>query len=269
MFYICALTNKLKISLKRAYIVILSLLVLAGLQTLEVHGQKRKVINLQNYDKQAYHFGFILAINHMLFTVKPVSNLSVIQTDRTKFPDIFVDSLSVLSVTSKPTPGFTIGILGNLRLGDNGDMRFIPSLSFGERLLRYQILTLDEGEESLLDFEKSITSTFIDFPLEFRYKSKRLNNFRAYVLGGLKYTLDLASQKRQANSDEVTVKIERHDFSVEVGVGVEFYTTYFKFGTQAKMGYGLNNLIKNEDNIYTNSIETLRSKVFLLSFTFE
>ncbi len=269
MFFIYTLTNKLKISLKRTIIIFASLFILFNIQSFEANAQKRKVMNLQNYDEHPYHFGFILGINHMLFSVTPVSNLSTIHTDRAEFPDIFVDSLSVLSVTSNPTPGFTIGILGNLRLGKYADMRFIPSLSFGERMLRYNILSWDEGEETLLDINKSITSTFIDFPLEFRYKSKRLNNFRAYVLGGVKYTLDLASQKKEESSDEVTVKIRKHDLSLEVGVGVDFYTTYFKFGTQVKMGYGLNNLVKYEGNIYTNSIESLRSKVFLLSFTFE
>lgn len=269
MSIIYTLTNKFKNNLNRAIIIFASLIVLFSATSFEARAQKRKILNLQNYDQQPYHFGFILGINHMLFSVKPVSNLSTIQTDKTKFPDIFVDSLAVLSVSSKPTPGFTIGILGNLRLGDYWDMRLIPSLSFGERVLKYNILTIDEGVESIIDVDKTITSTFIDFPIEFRYKSKRLNNFRAYVLGGAKYTLDLASQKSQENTDEITVKINKHDLSVEVGVGVEFYTTYFKFGTQAKMGYGLNNLIKNENNIYTNSIESLKSKVFLLSFTFE
>jgi len=255
--------------LKRAIVFTTTLFILISFFFIEANAQQRKVLNLQSYDMQPYHFGFILGINHMLFSVKPVSNLSAMYTDPVQFPDIFVDSLSVLSVTSKPTPGFTIGILGNLRLGKYTDMRFIPSLSFGERLLRYNILGYKDGVESLLDINKSITSTFIDFPLEFRYKTKRLNNFRAYLLGGVKYTLDLASEKKQANSDEITIKILKNDVSAEVGVGFEFYTTYFKFGTQVKMGYGLNNLIVNENNIYTNSIESLRSKVFLLSFTFE
>lgn len=79
----------------------------------------------------------------------------------------------------------------------------------------------------------------------------------------------LHKKKQEQNTDDVIVKINKHDLSAEVGVGIEFYTTYFKFGTQIKMGYGLNNLIQYEDNIYTNSIETLKSKVFLLSFTFE
>ena len=256
--------------MKRTLIIIVSLFFLFNIHSFEANAQKRKVLNLQNYDKQPYHFGFILGINHMLFTVKPVANLNKQQWDPSQYPDVFVDTLTVLSVTSSPTPGFTIGILGNLRLGDFWDLRFIPALSFGERILRYNVLVVDDGEESILSLEKNITSTFIDFPLEFRYKSKRLNNFRAYVLAGGKYTLDLASQKKaEENSDEVTVKINKHDIYAEVGFGVEFFTTYFKFGTEVKMGYGLNNLIQYEDNIYTNSIESLKSKVFLLSFTFE
>ena len=256
--------------MKRAIYIIAAFIFLFNIHSFEANAQKRKVLNLQNYDKQPYHFGFILGINHMLFTVKPVADLNLQQWEPYQFPDLFVDSLSVLSVTSTPTPGFTIGILANLRLGEYWDMRFIPALSFGERILRYNVLAYDDGDESILELEKSITSTFIDFPLEFRYKSKRLNNFRAYVLAGGKYTLDLASQKKaEENSDDITVKINKHDISAEVGVGVEFYTTYFKFGTQVKMGYGLNNLIQYEDNIYSNSIDKLRSKVFLLSFTFE
>ena len=237
----------------------------------DAFSQQRKVLNLPTYDEAPYHFGFILGINHMLFSIKTVDSLYFREWDNSQFSDLpTVDSLRILGVSSTPTPGFTIGILANLRLGKYGEMRFIPSLSFGERVLHYHLDTWSDSVQSLIVSEKSITSTLIDFPLEFRYKSKRLNNFRAYILAGVHYTLDLASQKRQAkNESDLIVKINKHDLLLDVGMGVEFYTTYFKFGTQIKMGYGLNNLVKYEDNIYTNSIESLRSKVFLLSFTFE
>lgn len=206
----------------------------------------------------------------MLFTVKPIEDLSFRKWDPIESPDIFADSVFVYSVTSTPTPGFTIGILGNLRLGKYFDMRFIPSLSFGERILNYDIRAYKDGESQRIGTTKSITSTIIDFPLEFKYKSKRLNNFRAYVVGGVSYTLDLASQKKaQQNSNDVTVKIQKNDVMLSAGFGFDFYTSYFKFGTQLKMAYGINNMIKYEGNLYTDSIESLRSKVFLLSFTFE
>ena len=87
---------------------------------------------------------------------------------------------------------------------------------------------------------------------------------------GVNYTLDLASQKKaEQNSNTTTVKINKSDVTIDVGVGIDFYTQYFKFGVEVKMAYGLFNLIKKEDNLYTNSIESLNSKLFQLSFTFE
>ena len=232
--------------------------------------QKRKVLNLQNYDQKPYHFGFILAANEMSFNIKPVDNLSSIKWTKDQSPDIFADSLYVYEITSKGTPGFSIGILGNLRLGMHTDLRFVPTLSFGERLLNYSIMSYKDGEPSLIAVEKSITSTLIEFPLFVKYRSKRLNNFAAYVTGGLNYTLDLASQsKDDGNLNDVSVKIKKHDLMAQVGVGLDFYTNYFKFGTEIRMGYGFINLIKKDGNLYTDSIERLNSKVFLLSFTFE
>jgi len=246
------------------------------LATINLSAQRRKVLNLPAYDQSQYHFGFILGINNLLFTVKPVDNLANIKWTSDQSPDVFGDSMYVYNVTSTPTPGFSVGILANLRLGKNTDLRFIPSLLFGERILNFDILRYKtnsqtgEVEKLMVGIQKSITSTIIEIPLEFRYKSKRLNNFRAYVLAGLKYSLDLASQKKTADGElSTTVKLNRNDLSVETGVGFEFYTTYFKFGTEFKMGYGLRDLMIHEDNIYSGSIDQLHSKVFLLSFTFE
>ncbi len=238
--------------------------------TNSVSAQQRKVNNLPTYDRQPYHFGFILATNQLLFTIKTVDNMSSVKFDAMQTPDFPADSSFVYELTGIGRPGFTIGILGNLRVGDNTDLRFIPALSFGERALNYNILTYRDGEGKFVEIEKNITSTLLLFPLEFKYRSHRLNNFAAYVLGGATYTLDLASQKKaQANTNDVTVKIQKNDLLLEVGTGVDFYTNYFKFGVQIKMGYGINNLIKNEGNIYTEVIDRLNSKVFLLSFTFE
>jgi len=238
--------------------------------TINTNAQRRKVLNLPSYDEDPKHFGFIIGMNHLLFTIKPVDNMSDIKWDSDQSPDVFGDSMYVYRITSTPTPGFSVGILANLRLGKYTDLRFIPSLLFGERSLNYNILRYKDGVPLFVEVQKSITSTIIEMPLEFRYKSKRINNVSAYVLGGVKYSLDLASQKKSndgtANS---TVKLNRNDLSLEVGVGFEFYTTYFKFGTEIKMGYGMRNLIIDEDNIYSGSIDQLRSKIFLLSFTFE
>ncbi|PLX08032.1 MAG: hypothetical protein C0598_12685 [Marinilabiliales bacterium] len=248
-------------------VLILSFTILIGFSA---YSQKRKVLNLPSYDQAPYHFGFILAANNMLFTIKPVDNLQNIKWSGEQSPDIFADSLYVYNVTSEGTPGFSIGILGNLRISKHFDLRFVPTLSFGERLINYGILSYKDGESTYIEVQKSITSTLVEFPLFIKYRSNRLNNFAAYVTGGAKYTLDLASQKKaEKNLNDVSVKIQKHDVLAEIGVGVDFYTNFFKFGTEIRMGYGLFNLIKKEGNLYTDSIDHLNSKIFLLSFTFE
>ena len=114
-------------------------------------------------------------------------------------------------------------------------------------------------------------STYLDFPLLFKFKSARLTNFRAYVLFGAKYSFDLASlaKKKDQRADEIFVKIKPHDLSGIIGVGVDFYTLYFKFAIELQFSYGFLNLIKRENNIFTNSLESLNSKIFQLNFTFE
>ena len=240
----------------------------------ELMAQRERVMNLKTYNQQPYHFGFILALNQMNFTIKEIDSLPLVRWSGDQVPEdnglVNIDYAQVLNIDIKPTPGFTIGILGSLLLHRYIDMRFSPSLSFGERLLTYKVLTTKDSIKSILTIDKDITSTLLEFPLDFKYRSKRLNNFGMYVLAGVKYSLDLASQKKQqSNSEAITVKLKKSDISINVGAGAEFYTQYFKFGIEAKMGYGMNNLIKKEGNLYSDSIDKLNSKIFLLSFTFE
>jgi len=91
------------------------------------------------------------------------------------------------------------------------------------------------------------------------------------VLAGAKYVLDLAATRsdKKEEDNETLVKLLKHDVAAEVGAGVEFYNGWFKFGIEVKMSYGLMDLINREDNIYSGGIESLKSKVWQISFTFE
>lgn len=257
--------------LRRNYLIYLLLTLFVLLGAINANAQQNRPLNLPNYDdKDLFHFGFILGINHMLFTINTIDDMPNVKWNTDQSPDVYGDSLYVYSVTTRPTPGFSVGILANMHMGRFADLRFIPTLAFGERLLYYNILRYKDGEPIFVEIEKSVTSTIVEIPLEIRYKSRRLNNYRMYVLGGVKYSLDLASQKKSKNNSSTTnVKLYRNDISAEIGAGAEFYTTYFKFGVEAKMGYGLRNLRIPEDNLYSGTLSSIRSKVFLLSFTFE
>jgi len=213
--------------------------------------------NLPTYDEKAWHFGFSLGINVMNFNIHPVDQASYDTTLRIMYPN--------------NSMGFNIGIVANKRLVKYLDLRFVPTLSFGERSLEYYIVTSPNKEEH---FVKTVESTFLDLPLTLKYKSKRfdrnLNNIRTFVLGGVRYSYDLASQKKKkGTSDDVVIKLNPHDFMVTGGVGFDFYMKYFKFGVELQMAYGLVNVLDQENTIYTTNIDKLSSKMAWITFTFE
>ena len=237
---------------KRIYILFFVSIILCLQGFAQRYGNDGTPKNLQRYDINPYHFGFSLGFNQMNFVVTKIPNYRSI------------DSLHVLE--SKPLSGFNIGIVSNLRLGTFWDLRFIPSLYFGQRELIY---TYVKKNKTVTDI-KSIESNLLDFPLLFKYKSARMTNTRVYVIGGLAYTLDLASlSKKKSSFDEILVKLNRDDYTYQIGIGFDFYLTYFKFSTELKMEFGTKNLIKKEDNFYNNPIDKLNSKMMILSFTFE
>lgn len=236
----------------------------------ESHAQMRKVMNLPSYENADYHFGFTVGLNQMLFTVRPASDLNTRVYSQLQTPGLNVDSSMLLAVNSSPTFGFNIGIVGDKRLGRSFNVRFVPALVFGERYLNYSILGYDDGATKLIDVEKNITSVFIEFPFTFKYKSKRLNNMQAYLLAGGQYNMDIASNARKVDvNEQIVVKLNKHDFYAQAGVGFDFYNPWFKFGIEIKMSYGLMDMLKRDETIYTQGIEKLSSKIFQIGFTFE
>ena len=242
--------------------------------------QRMIVLNMPSYDQESlFHFGFVLGVNQSLVTIRPIADLGTHIFDSTYLPDILPlpDSARVLSINSTPIPGFVISIVANMQMGSHFELQFVPSLSFGDRSINYELETYRfragaPDPVQRISITKKIPSTYINFPLEIKYKSVRYNNFRPYLIAGAQYSLDLASQakkREQKNRNEKIVKFNQNDIYAEAGVGFDFYNEWFKFGFELKMMYGLMDVLKRENNIYTESIDRVSSKIFQLSFTFE
>lgn len=215
-----------------------------------VFGQNYKAPkNLPNYDRKAVHFGFLIGINNLDFKIKQNPEQD--------------DALFVLK--SQDQKGFNMGIVNNFRLNNNFDLRITPTLSLAERRISYVI----EENSVIENFSRKIESTFVEFPIAIKYKSERYNNGRAYVLSGIKYSLDLASLRNINDEGLELVKLKENDISYEIGLGIDFYLSYFKFATEIKGTFGLLNLLKKDDSIYSNSIESLHSRGFTVTLTFE
>ncbi len=243
--------------------------------SVSLNAQRRVLVNKPKYDLDPYHFGFILAGNQMNLTWKPVDDYQSLLWLPHQGKDLNLPNSAyyrILEISAKPVPGFAVGIVGNLRLGNHLDLRLVPSLAFGERYIDFTVESLSASMFPLdtVNVRKSIPSTTVDIPLHLKFRSKRLNNFAAYMLVGAKYSIEMASTKKvsSANND-VPVKVDRNDFAAETGVGFDFYTPYFKFGTELKMSYGFKNILVRDDFMYSQALDRLNNKVFQLSFTFE
>ena len=78
-----------------------------------------------------------------------------------------------------------------------------------------------------------------------------------------------AKKKKAPANGDVVLKLNPHDVQAQVGVGLDFYCTYFKFSTEFKMSFGFLNMLVPENNMYATSVTSLKAKNVQISFIFE
>ena len=215
--------------------------------------QRVKQLNLPNYDHEKLHFGFSLGFNKGNFVVFPQDNANK--------PD------SVWSIASRPELGFNLGIISDLRIHDYMTLRFLPALTFQERILEYKIHTTGATPGSFDLVAKKIESTLLDFPVNLKIRSERLNNVSAYLLAGGKFSIDLASQAK--TNDPEVVKLNNKDWTYEAGFGLDFYLEYFKLSVEMKFSAGFKDRLYHEPTTYSASVSRLFTKLWLFSLNFE
>ncbi len=238
---------------RRAIHIILLLTAILGGR--EVFGQKRIVTkNLQNFDLRPLHFGFLLGYNTSDFFLKLKPNAP------------FTDSIQVVDHIRQP--GFNLGIVTSFNMTPNLSLRFIPTLSFQDRVLSYRF---KKSDGKTITFDKPVESTWLEFPVLLKMRSDRINNFAVYVIAGGKFSIDMASQKdvNQELDEESVVKLVKNDYSAEVGGGADMFLPYFKFGMELKMGIGIPNLLIDDGTRFSTPLQSLRSKTWMFTLTFE
>jgi len=234
--------------------------------------QKQKVNYLTTFDDKLIHFGFTLGYNVLDFNVVNYNPIG----ENPKFEEVYwqndpkqiTGTDYIISDLGSLVPGFTVGIVSSLKLHRDVDLRFLPGMSFGERKLTYNIPVYDinSGIEPFKFY--SIKSTFIDFPLLLKYKARRINNDRPFVIFGGAYRQDISK-----SAQEDLVKLKSGGFYAEVGGGWDHYFPFFRFSVEGKFSFGLNNQLgampQHQRLYYSQSIKSLRSNIFTLSFHFE
>jgi len=223
--------------------------------TLQSYAQKgQSLTNLETFDYKKYHFGFLLSFNTADFYIN--------------YKPDFTFNDSLLGIDNVQQSGFNLALLASYNATKNIRIRFIPGLSFQDRGLNFRFLDEEGKTEFLL---KRTESVYLDFPLMLKLRTNRVRNFAAYAIVGGKYSIDMQSQKdvNNASAADKILKLIDTDYSLDAGGGIDFFLPYFKFAIEAKSAFGFPDVLIQENNRFSSSIESLKTRTVIISLTFE
>jgi hypothetical protein len=220
---------------------------------LSLNSFAQKPLYQEEHDNKPYYFGITLA-----------TNLSRFQTH---LHSSFLSQDTVLIAEPANAGGFALGLSATARLTNRFEGRFNPQLVFMDRNIFYKLKYPDK--ELGTDVTKKVESVIVSFPLQVKFNSDRIGNFRVYMLGGGKVDFDLASNARARKAEEL-VKINKLDYGIEAGVGFNFYFQSFIFSPEIKISNGIGNIHSRDPNLkYSSVLDKIQSRMIVISIHLE
>lgn len=213
----------------------------------------RTDLNKSDHDSKPYYFGITLGASSARFQTEPS-------------PRFLLDD-SVYVAEPVNSGGFSLGLHVTTRLSNRFLLRFNPQLMFVERGIYYKLKYPDI--DGLTEVSKKVESVTMSFPIQIKFQSDRIGNFRVYTLAGWKTDIDMASNARKKRLDDV-VKIEKYDFGPEFGIGFSFFFESFIFSPELKISNGLRNIHARDPNlIYSSVFDKMQSRMIVFSIHLE
>ena len=218
---------------------------------------QRNEIYRSGHDDLPYYFGLTLGYNS--------SYLSPSKSSK------FITDDSVMVAEPGTSGGISLGLQGTLRLSRRFQLRFNPQLVLGGA--RYFSYTITHpGQFEPITQTKTMPTTLWNFPLQIKFNSDRINNFRTYLLFGGKYDINVVSNESSSSSynNDWLLKLKKDDFGLEIGVGFNFFLEYFTLTPEIKFGYGLSNILIRDPSLkYSSVFDKLQSRMIMFSLHFE
>lgn len=237
-------------------VIMLALLLFAPMSGASpLSAQERKIQNRPFLDDRVWHYGFLVGLNIQDMSLAnnglPYINNGVVEYWYADIPEY--------------TPGFSVGVLGELKANDWLSVRMIPTMHFGDKKVVFK------EQRSGKVVEQYIKSTYISVPIDLKISASRFNNYRPYVVTGLAPSFDLTVKKGK----ELLVK--RSDLMFEVGMGIDLYYPFFKMIPELKFCFGLDNVLEKTRNDltdgsllkYSNALDKAQSSMIVLTLYFE
>lgn len=214
--------------------------------------QERKVQNKPYIDYRRLHYGFFVGTH--LQDMEFVNNGYVTPEGEAWYADI-----------AEYNPGFSVGVLADLRLSTHFSLRALPTMHFGQNSIVFR--EQNSGGVS----RQQVKTTYLAIPLHVKYAAERFNNYRPYVTAGVNPMLNLTVKKQKQ------LLLKNFDFMVEVGMGCDFYLPFFKLIPEVKFAFSLLDVLEKDRKDlldmnylkYTQSVDKVVSKMIIVSFYFE
>ena len=232
-------------------LLILSLfLLLTSISTQAQWLTRPRVQNNQNFDMKTISWGFYFGANNLDFNFDYERDEEDIQTER--------------------SVGFNVGLISDLRISEYINLRLEPGLVFNRRDLIFPANVQFDSED---DFIREVSSTYIYVPLLLRFSTKRVNNWKPFVTGGVAFVNNLSSNEdSQDDNFSGTFRSTRNNFFYEFGFGVDLYLFFFKFTPSIRGIFSFNDELIPDDNAnspWTGNISSLSTRGVFLNFTFQ
>ncbi|MDO6595299.1 porin family protein [Oceanihabitans sp. 2_MG-2023] len=214
---------------------------------------REKIKNNENIDKARLSYGYFLGFNSYDFNFDYNQDLKDIQVET--------------------STGFNVGLIGNLRINDYIDIRLEPGLSITSRNLIYDESYFAGTEFTEADLIREVKSTYIHIPLLLKLSTKRLNNFKPFIVGGISTALNLSSN--QDNPDDNSsgeFRMKKNNLFYELGFGIDFYMFFFKFTPSIRGIFAMNEeLVPDVDpnSPWTSNVASMKTRGLFINLTFQ
>ncbi|MFZ0491255.1 MAG: porin family protein [Salegentibacter sp.] len=210
-----------------------------------------KILNNENFDMQRWSWGYFLGFNSYDF--------------KFRYKEYNPSLLTGKDMVVEKHIGFNVGLVGNLKLSNNLDLRLEPGVSFNTR--GFQVTKADPNTY------REVNSTYVHIPLLLKFSADRLNNFKPFVVGGLSTSLNLSSNEKNPDDNSAgQFRMTTSSYYYEIGIGIDLYLYYFKLSPSIRGVFAINDeLIRDADpgSLYTGNIAKMSSRGIFLNFTFQ
>lgn len=233
---------------------------------IQLCAQNRTVENRPYTDLRKFHFG-VLVGTHLQDIELMNSGPQLITSD-----DGTTIEKTISADQDRWDAGFTVGVLGELRLNTYLQFRIAPAMYFGTRHIIFRNLTDLDANGNPTEQIQEMKTVYVSSACDLICAAPRFNNHRPYVMFGINPMINLSGK------DDDYIKLKKFDTFLEVGVGCDFYLPFFKLRPELKFMYSLTNSLdtdhiknmRNQDMIqYANSVKEACSKIIALTFYFE